>query len=150
MNEYGYAAAYSQSGHFAAVLELRCSSLELSQSQAFIELANYLCRLTAENRPQYLSSQQISEDTMLSLAKEAKRETLRRGIPDNLLESYSHNLLQKTLTSLCLLALPVTNEVPEDLKELSQVENCCVAQLLQAFQQKYGEVVIAHFYGLLA
>ena len=141
MESFAYlATAHTPDHDQACLVELRCTRRDLLTYAPFQQLAESICQCLLEcppkQEPKYLDRDNIPTQDRDKLYADCRRETLRRGIPEDDVPEYTASLLQERLGKLCLHELTFAGK--------------SVAAHLAELSRSFGPVFIGRFFKVTA
>lgn len=108
------------------LLELNCETDFVAKNEAFKSLAKDLTMQIAAMSPEYISSEDISQEVIEKEKEIYKEQARREGKKENILDKIAEGKLQKFYSQVCLLEQPF---IKDEKKKIKDVINEQIAKL---------------------
>ena len=100
----GVVEVYAHPGSRVGVmLELNCETDFVARNERFVDLAHDLALHVAAMGPEYVSKEDVPQDTVENLSEEYREEAIAQGKPEEIADKIVAGRLEKFCGEICLL-----------------------------------------------
>lgn len=90
-------------GRVGVMLELNCETDFVARNERFVELAHDLTLHVAAMQPEYVSREDVPQETVESLSKQFREEAIEQGKPAEIADKIVNGRMDKFFEENCLL-----------------------------------------------
>lgn len=102
----GVIGTYNHDGRIGVLVEVNCETDFVARGDIFTELVKDVAMHIAASNPEYVSTDDISEEAKAAKTKEFTEKSKEEGKPENMIENIVNGMLKKYFAERCLLDQP--------------------------------------------
>jgi elongation factor Ts len=127
----GIVVTYNHDSRIGVVVELNCETSFVAKTEEFKQLGQDIAMHIVASNPEFISSDDISEEVRAEKANEFKDKVIAEGKPADIAENIVEGMLKKYFAERCMMDQPFVKDQDKD-----------VAMLIKEHIAKLGENIV--------
>jgi len=123
----GMIGTYNHDGRIGVLVEVNCETDFVARGEIFAELVKDVAMHIAASNPEYVSTEEVSEEAKVAKSKEFTEKAKAEGKPDNMIENIVGGMLKKHFAERSLVDQPFIKNpditVGEHIKQQAALMN---------------------------
>jgi elongation factor Ts len=115
-------------GRVGVLLEVNCETDFVAKTEPFVDFVNDVCLHIAAMRPDYLTLEDIPEETRATHGELFKAQALESGKPDHIVDRIVEGKLRKWAGDTCLLTQTFVKDSDKDIAKLQQEATASIGE----------------------